>query len=260
MRRPTALFAGAVGLTLFPMVALAGAWTQPRGEGQVIIKFEDMRADEAFDPSGAAVVLPGGRRDRSIGVFVEYGLTDRLTLQFKTDWQSGEDAFVDYDGRGPLEVGVTWQVWRDDQGAVSLYGGHASAGDGRNAGYAAPGIGDGDWEVRVSAGRGADVGGGRWTPDRAFIELQAARRMRDGLPDETRIDLTMGGHFAERWMVLAQAFGGRADGPGARWLSIETSIVRDLGPWSLQAGWREAVAGRETPVSRGPVIAAWRRF
>jgi len=60
--------------------------------------------------------------------------------------------------------------------------------------------------------------------------------------------------------VLGQAYGGVTDSGGARWLSVETSVVRRFGPWSLQAGWREAVVGREIPVARGPVLAVWRRF
>jgi hypothetical protein len=34
-------------------------------------------------------------------------------LQVKGDWQSGEDAFIAYDARAPLEIGMSWQVWRD---------------------------------------------------------------------------------------------------------------------------------------------------
>lgn len=239
--------------------AVAGPWTRAKGQGQLIVKYEDMRADRGFDPDGSLVDLPGERRDRVAGVFAEYGVTDRLTVQFKGDWQSGEDAFVDYEGRGPVEVGVTWQVWRDERTAVSLYAGYADGGEGRNAGYAAPGVGDSDWEVRTSVGRSFG-GSGRWGPSGSFIDLQAARRMRQGLPDETRIDATAGAHLNEDWMVLAQAFGGQADDGGPRWLSVEASVVRDLGDWSIQAGWRQAVAGRETPESGGPVIALWRRF
>lgn len=239
--------------------AVAGPWTQARGEGLAILKFEDIRADQGFDIDGSLADLPAERRDTAIGLFLEYGLTDRLTVQFKGDWQSGEDAFVEYEGRGPLEIGVTWQAWRDDRTAVSLYAGYADGGEGRNAGYAAPGVGDSDWEVRASVGR--SVGGaGRWGPSGSFVDVQAARRMREGLPDETRIDATAGAHLGEDWMVLAQAFGGQTDDGGPRWLSVETSIVRDLGDWSLQAGWRHAVAGRETPEGGGPVIALWRRF
>ena len=239
--------------------AVAGPWTRAKGQGQLIVKYEDMRADRGFDPDGSLVDLPGERRDRVAWVFAEYGVTDRLTVQFKGDWQSGEDAFVDYEGRGPVEVGVTWQVWRDERTAVSLYAGYADGGEGRNAGYAAPGVGDSDWEVRTSVGRSFG-GSGRWGPSGSFIDLQAARRMRQGLPDETRIDATAGAHLNEDWMVLAQAFGGQADDGGPRWLSVEASVVRDLGDWSIQAGWRQAVAGRETPESGGPVIALWRRF
>lgn len=239
--------------------AAAGPWTRARGEGLAILKFEDIRADQGFDVDGSLADLPAERRDTAIGLFLEYGLTDRLTVQFKGDWQSGEDAFVEYEGRGPLEIGVTWQAWRDDRTAVSLYAGYADGGEGRNAGYAAPGVGDSDWEVRASVGRSFG-GAGRWGPSGSFVDFQAARRMREGLPDETRIDATAGAHLGDDWMVLAQAFGGQTDDGGPRWLSVETSIVRDMGDWSLQAGWRHAVAGRETPEGGGPVIALWRRF
>lgn len=240
--------------------AAAGPWTQPEGRAQVILKYEDMQASRGFDPGGTLVDLPADRRDRALGVFAEYGLSDRVTLQFKGDWQSGEDAFVDYEGRGPLEIGATWQVWRDERTAVSLYGGYADGGEGRNAGYAAPGQGEGEWEARASVGRSFGPSGGRLPLDSAFVELQAARRMRQGLADETRLDATLGARFAGRWMLLAQAFGGQADDGGPRWLSLESSIVRDLGLWSLQAGWRQAVAGRETPEAAGPIVAVWRRF
>jgi len=239
--------------------AAADAWTQPKGKGQVILKYEDMRADRGFDMDGLLADLPAERRDTAVALFTEYGMTDRLTLRIKGEWQSGEDAFVDYEGRGPLEIGVNWQVWRDERAAVSLYGGYADGGEGRNAGYAAPGVGDSDWEVRASVGRSF----GGWERLRfsgAFVELQAARRLRQGLPDETRIDATAGVHLGDDWMVLAQAFGGQADEGGPRWLSLEASVVRNLGDWSVQAGWRQAVAGRETPESGGPVVALWRRF
>lgn len=216
-----------------------------------------MTADQGFDPSGDLRPLPEDRRDTAASALVEYGLTDRLTLKLKGEWQSGEDAFVDYDGRGPIEVGAVWQAWRDDWSAVSLSAAYADGGEGRNAGYAAPGQGDSDWEIRASAGRSFEAQ--TWMP-RSFVEIQAARRWRSGLPDEVRIDATTGLHLGEDWMVLGQAYGGLTDGDGARWLSVETSVVRDFGDWSVQAGWRQAVAGRETPESGGPVIALWRRF
>jgi hypothetical protein len=260
-----AIAAPLVGLFGLSGPARAGAWVQPKGDGQVIFKYERMRADRGYDPDGQDLPLPAPRHDVSAGVFAEYGLSDRLTFQFKGDWQDGRDAFVDYQGRGPVEVGLTWQAARTDTWAVSLYGGYARGGEGRNAGYARPGQGDHDWEVRASAGRSFGGGEGRFSASGRFVELQTARRFRSGLPDETRIDLTMGSHYGDKWMVLGQAFGGLADEdasgrPGARWLSVESSVVRRFGDWSLQAGWRRTVAGRETPISNGAVIALWRRF
>ena len=267
MRAAATILSGvaAVSALAAACAAHAGAWVQPKGKGQIIAKYERMTADEAYAVDGDRVDLPAERRDSSVGVFAEYGLTDRLTLQFKGDWQDGRDAFVDYQGRGPLEIGATWQVWRDDRTAVSLYGGYASGGEGRNAGYAQPGVGDHDWEVRASAGRSFGPGKRRWTPTGRFVEVQAARRFRAGLPDETRLDLTHGAQYGENWMILSQAFGGMADADGrgregARWLAVETSVVRRMGGWSVQAGWRRTIAGRDTPIAGGPVVAVWRRF
>ena len=256
----TAGLLAAIALLACAEPAVAGPWTQAKGHGQFIVKYEDMRADRGFDPDGDIANLPAERRDTALGVFAEYGVSDRLTLQFKGDWQSGEDAFVDYEGRGPVEIGLTWQVWRDDRTAVSLYGGYSVGGEGRNAGYAAPGEGEQDWELRAAVGRSFGGLEARWAPSGTFIDLQLARRMRQGLPDETRFDATAGARFGSDWMLLGQAFGGQADEGGPRWLSVEASVVRDFGDWSVQAGWRQAVAGRETPESGGPIVALWRRF
>ena len=256
---------GGLLLTLAALAAAgpvaAGPWTLPKGDGQVIVKLEAMRASEGYDPDGNLADLPADRRDTVVAVFAEYGLTPRLTLRFKGDWQSGRDAFVDYEGRGPLELGVNWQVWRDDRTAVALYGGVADGGEGRNAGYAPPGVGGQDWEVRLAVGRA--FGPARWLDPGStggFVTLEAARRVRGGLPDETRVDATLGVHFGDQWMLLNQAYAGQADDDGPRWLSLETSLVRHFGAWSVQAGWREAVWGRETPRSSGPVVGFWRRF
>jgi hypothetical protein len=250
---------------LVPSQARAGAWVQPVGKGQVIAKYERMKADRGYDPDGVERLLPAPRRDATAGVFAEYGLTPRLTLQLKADWQDGEDAFVDYEGRGPVEIGLNWQAVRTGQWAASLYGGYANGGDGRNAGYALPGQGEHDWEIRSSVGRSFGGGEGRFSASGRFVEVQAARRFRSGLPDETRVDLTVGSHYGDNWMILGQAYGGLADADasgrsGARWLSVESSIVRRFGDWGFQAGWRQTVAGRETPIAEGFVLGLWRRF
>ena len=232
--------------------APAGAWPTPKGRTQVIVKYEHMRAEEGFDPSGARADLPAPQTDRVLGVFAEHGLTERITLQFKGDLQDGEDAFARYSGRGTAELAVRVNVWRGDWSVLSVQAAHAWGGDARNALYAPPGAGEGDWELRLLAGRSFQRRG-------AFVEAQLARRFRDGLADETRLDLTAGADLAPGWAVMTQVFAGAAD-EGARWANVETSLVRTLGDWSVQAGWRHSAWGREAPISSGPVLALWRRF
>ena len=270
MKPAAALVAGAAASLSFlfgSTTAEAGAWIQKKGKAQVIVKYEAMRATEGFDPDGRRVPLMAERSDVSANAFIEYGMTDRLTLQLKADWQDGEDQFVDYNGRGPLEVAVVWQAWRNDRGAISLQAGYSSPGEGRNAGYEAPGQGAGDWEVRVSGGwsfAGRKKSGPRrrrWlSPDRSFVELQLARRMRAGLADENRAEITIGRHFGDNWMVLNQTYAGRTEDGVSQWVQSETSIVRRFGSWNVQAGWRATTAGRETPAASGPIVGVWHRF
>ncbi len=254
--------AAALALAAAASPCHGSAWTQAAGKGQVIIKYEDVEVREGFDAGGARVALPAPRAERFASVFAEYGLAPRWTLRVKTDWQAGRDAFVDYEGRGPLELGVAWQAWRSDTSAVALYAGVADGGEGRNAGYAAPGAGGRDIEVRVAAGHSFSPRSGplaRLAAEGGFAEAQVARRGREGLADETRLDLTVGVRPARGWLLLSQVYAGAADG-GPRWVNAETSVVRALGDWSVQLGWRNAVAGRDTPAPDGPVIGLWRRF
>lgn len=236
--------------------AWAGAWPAPPGETLAIFKYERAGADEAFDADGLLVAMPE-RTDESVSLYVERGLTGRVTLQGKLGWTRGEDAFVAYEGRGPVELGLRYTVLRGERSAVSLYAGAVLAGEGRNAGYAAPGAGTTDLEARLLAGRSGTF---RGRP--VFAEAQLAWLDRSGLPDETHLDLTLGVEPSPRWLMLTQVYAGRAEdeAAGPVWLKLELSAVRRFGDWRLQAGWRESVAGRDSPAERGPVFAVWRSF
>ena len=226
------------------------------GHGLAILKYEDQQADEGFDPAGQLLAIDH-RRDESLSLYTEYGLTKRLTLQAKAGVTRGHDRFVAYDGRGPIELGLRYAVVRTDRSVVSFYLGAAKDGVGRNAGYAAPGRGDAVLEARLLAGTSRD-----WRGRHVFGDLQVARLKRSGLADETRLDATLGLRPAKSWLLLAQTYAGKADSRpvGSRWIKSELSVVRDLGDWSVQAGWRQTLAGRETPADRGVVLAVWRRF
>ncbi|MGZ8363249.1 MAG: hypothetical protein ACXW3D_05200 [Caulobacteraceae bacterium] len=250
-----AAWGAAAGLIL-PTAACAGAWPAPQGETQVIFKYEAAAADSALDLNGGEVAI-AARRDDGVSIFFEHGLTNTLTLQGKAGYSAGHDGGFDYSGAAPTEIGLRQQLWRRKHGVVSLYAGVVLAGEGHNAGYAPLGAGEGDLEIRLLAGSDRKLFG---RP--AFREVQVARLFRRGLPNEWRMDTTTGVRVSEKWMVMAQTYAGRAEADGftASWLKAEASLVRDVGNWKLQAGWRQTLSGRETPVEGGPVLAVWRRF
>lgn len=237
-------------------VASASAWPAPAGKTQAIAKYERQSAGQGFDSQGRLVNI-GQRRDETASVFVEHGLSERLTLQAKAGVTRGHDQWVDYSGRGPIELGLRWAVRRDDHSALSVLLGAAEAGAGRNAGYAAPGQGSLDLEARVLYGRSAT-----WRGRPVYLDVQAARLKREGLADENRLDVTLGLRATSKVLVLAQTYAGEAERRGAnsRWLKSEVSVVRTFGSWSAQLGWRDTVTGRETARDRGVVLALWRNL
>lgn len=255
--RPVGAAVACLAVALAAGSARAGAWPLAPGENQLILKYEAGFADRAYDPDGVVQDIPE-RRESYLSAFYERGLTDRLTLQARVGATQGRDQFVDYEGRGPSELGVRWAAIRDPRNPVSVYAGVIDPGVGRNGGYPAPEADGPDYELRLLAGRS-----GVWRGRSTFVEVQAARVWRSNLPDETRLDATLGVHFGPRWLVLSQVYAGRADGETFRseWLKTELSVVRELGgDWRLQAGWRATAYGREAPADHGPVLALWRRF
>ena len=158
--------------------ALAGAWPLEPGRAQLIAKYERTTASTGYDRDSAVVDIDP-RRDENLSVFVERGLTPRLTLQAKAGVTRGHDRWAKYSGRGPIEAGLRWAVLRDERSSLAVYLGAGEAGAGRNAGYAAPGQGSLDLEGRVFYGRSAT-----WRGRPLYVEVQAARLKRQGLADD----------------------------------------------------------------------------
>lgn len=236
--------------------ALAGAWPMESGRTQVITKVELQSASKGFSPEGTLVGI-GGRKDATASIHVEHGLSDRLTLQARAGLTRGRDPFVDYEGRGPVEVGLRYAFLKRPQTIAAVYLGAGEAGAGRNAGYAVPGEGGLELEARLLLGRSKATRFGSF-----FSDVQIAHLRRSGLADETRVDATLGFRPTGNWLLLAQTYAGEAQSRPvkSRWLKAEVSVVRHFGPWSLQAGWRETLDGRETAADRGAVVGIWRHF
>ncbi len=173
---PGALAAGVLGAAA---EARAGAWPMAAGETQTILKLEDQRANSGYDQAGTRRPIPF-RREDSLTLFFEHGLTDRFTLQGKFGVLDGVDGPLDYRGRSPIELGLRALLWRRGGAVASVYAGGVVSGAGLNAVWAGPGAGRGDLEIRFLAGDSANFLGRH-----AYTEVQVARLQRRKL-DKTR--------------------------------------------------------------------------
>src|SRR5690242_19907387 len=68
----------AIALTVLPVMAHAGAWLQPKGEGLLILSGTMLSSGRAFDESGGSFDIPRYNKFELDG-WLEYGLTDHFT-------------------------------------------------------------------------------------------------------------------------------------------------------------------------------------
>ncbi|WP_292054638.1 hypothetical protein [Brevundimonas sp. UBA5866] len=237
----------------------AGAWNQSKGQGQLIVKYEPVWSIHRFDADGDRFMQEHERVDHVVSLWAEYGLSERVTLLLKTDWQDADDGVRSYRGIGPTEIGARWQFLSVGQTVASVQSTYVSDSQGRNAAWGSPGEGAQELDIRLLAGHTFTKG------RRAkFVEVQLARRWRESLSDDTRVEATAGVHLSNDYTLLSQIYAGQGDeeagDKGARWLTAEIGAVRHWDAWSAQLGWRATVAGRKVNAGDGPIVALWRRF
>lgn len=117
----------ALALVLAPVDAFAWGWSQPRGAHYLKVWNRSLLGSRAYFADGVARALPSGFGDHQLNYYVEYGLTDRVTLvshgsPLGYSVHNGDAAaYV-----GPLQVGArygllqgTWNL------AVEAHGGYA---------------------------------------------------------------------------------------------------------------------------------------
>lgn len=245
-------------LALMAGAAHAGAWSLSKGEGQLIVKYEPERASRAFDPEGDPVDLWVDREDQIVSLWGEYGLSERVTLLLKTDYQDSRDEYNQFSRWGLTEVGARLRVMQTERSVVSVQAIYGHDGNGRTASWAGPGEGEHEGEIRLLAGTNLK------TKKPVFVEGQVARRWREGLPNETRVEAALGVELRPNWTLMWQVYAGRVDAQngdkGPEWIKVENGIIRHFDRWSIQGGWRATLHGREFPDTQGPIVALWRRF
>ncbi|APP83547.1 hypothetical protein ABQZ99_016690 [Xanthomonas hortorum pv. vitians] len=217
-------------LAALPGTALAGAWTQPQGDTLVIVKALHSDGRGWFDDShhrttfGDGQQFDGNGRSRQdqLNVYVEHGLTDKLS--FIGNFYFTDVGFSNYDtvngrqqtsttGLADQEIGLRYalpsaqdDVWRSSvQALVSIpaYGRsktyHPTPVPGANSDPAL-GLGDYGLELRYSRGRGYTLGGRN-----GYVDLGGAVRLRgSAASDEVRVDASTGLSLTPSWLLLGE--------------------------------------------------------
>lgn len=257
-----AQFIAFILLFLIPSVAAAAAWPQAPGETQVIVSYEPATADQQFDVHGKAIVPLGSWRQNDFSIYADYGVTQRLSLTAKINFQDYKTVSTRFSGLGSVEVGGRWAVHKGDDYVLAFGASVEGLGKGRRSTFDAPTAKAGtDYDFRGYLGKSFKFGGAD-----AFVNIEAARHLRQYDADQWRIDTTLGLKPSPRWMVLAQSFAGQTDkvaGSQAKWNNLELSAVRSFGPHqetSLQLGLRRTVSGRNVPRAAAVVLSLWKSF
>jgi hypothetical protein len=242
-----------------PSAALAGAWTLPQGQGQII--------QTLFGWLGwGSPIQNGGREDKvESQTYVQYGLTDRLTVigALSVERYALSSPRDNYTGLDTTGAGLRARVWSNDAWTFALegtafYGGVSNASRPAQAGGAGPAA-----DARALVGHNLTLFGYS-----AFIDAEAGYRLRtQGPPSEWKADLTLGVDLTSRAQVLFQSFNTISQGPGYNgfpsWEAHkgELSVVYALDDkWSVQVGGFGMLWRRSATSEYGAVVAVWRKF
>lgn len=252
------------GLT--PLKAMAGAWTMPAGEGQIISTFDISQADSFFSDSSVSDVNFSKQEQR---IYYEHGITDKITLVLngahqQLNFQSSESAlnFTDFTD---IELGASFQLHRDEQSALAFQGSYIIGGGPPRSIIDLDGPEDGAI-IRALYGRNHSFS----SKTSGFFDLQPALRFRegDGLIGWDS-DVTFGVKHGDRFMVLAQVFHSDRRGEEALGFSVPSSsrtqgkfslVYRYKGNNRVQLGYQRTVLGSNILRENTFSIGSWWRY
>jgi hypothetical protein len=247
-----------------PEPVRAGAWLQPPGNGQIIAGAAFSQSTRAFNSRGRLVPVPYYKKFE-LGTYIEYGVTQRLTLVAAPayDRVRAPPPAESFTGLGESEFGARFGLYRDGWTVVSVQGSVRTPG---------PSIADSadPFDPRRSLGfdfRGLIGHGIEIATMPGFIDVQGGYRYYlESQPGEWRLDLTFGLRPMPQLLWLVQTFSvfSTAGGGGFvpySWHKLASSIVVELFPqWAIQCGGFMTVAGVNAGRERGPFAALWYRF
>lgn len=267
----------AAALAVMSTKARAGAWTQPAGHGQVILTSFLYTTTETFGPGLTIQKFQYGGRFSQLmtSAFVEIGTTRHSSVVFNVPgyFLDYQNAYADTSSAEFGDIEVAWKQRLNrptSRAAVSAQVSFSAPAYSEND-NPAPGNHQHDIEGRFLLGRGGEGRREHW-----FWDAEAGYRYRTGAPaDQVRTDLTMGIEFAHRLMPMIQAFAikGMRNGqpitansnPNTQsdfdlYKGQASVVVRVSPKTSLQVGWNDAFAGRNTGNGQTALVGIWRSF
>ncbi|NVN10626.1 hypothetical protein HUK84_05600 [Nguyenibacter vanlangensis] len=267
------------GVSAAPREGRAAAWTQPAGQGIVIIQEDRWSGTHGFNDSHDLFRFPNNGESyvNQTNVYVEYGLTNKLTLlgNFWLNQVGYDNDFgkTENFGFGDQEFGARYKMrplgflngpW---VGSSQLLIGVPTY---RVHNVSQPlGVGGVAVELRHAIGRPYLLFG-HWS----YIDLSGGIRFRTGRgADELRFDAAHGtllwGGFTlmEEFSQIQTLDNGVAFNVGNPISStnfdltkMRFSLLKRLGPVSIQAGYERDLAGRNTGSGGGPFVGIWIPF
>ena len=252
------ILAASAALFCAPDSALAGAWTLPQGQGQLI--------QTLFGWLGWGNASARSREDKvETQTYVQYGVTDGLTAIGAISVEryalsQPKDTYLGLDTTG---AGLRARLWSNDAWTFALegtafYGGATDANRPAQAGGAGFGA-----QALALAGYNLSLWG-----QPAFVDAEAGYRLRTrGPPDEWKGDLTLGWDWTGSTQVLFQSFNTLSQGAGTNGFPAweahkgEVSLVYRLDDhWSVQVGAFATIWRRNAASEYGALVAVWRQF
>lgn len=240
--------------------AYAGAWLMPPGQGQIIARTAFSGSTRAFDAHGNLIPVPSYQKFE-LGAYIEYGLTDWLTLVAAPAYDviRQPQPAPSYTGPGESGLGGRFKLYQSDAFVASAQATLLTPGASFNG---AEPHRAGSIDLRAMAGANFAIG-----PWAAFADACGGYRFyAQSQPGEWRLDLTLGVRPLPQLLALFQSFGSvqtnrSAAFPRSSWDKLQASLVYDLTPaWSAQLGAFVTVAGVNAGRELGPMAAIWYRF
>lgn len=114
-------------LVLFSVgVCFAGAWTQQKGKLYDRLSLNYYFADNEFDENGSRTALNGEYKDANVNNYIEYGLTDNITLinslYFKRIEKEDDLEKQTTYGIGDIDLGLKYKLAEGKWGVLSAQG------------------------------------------------------------------------------------------------------------------------------------------